>query len=174
MKFDGSVCLSVLAYCVFALMVFGDMLEPIGFMTIWSDRLSIPYWRVAVVCSFVIAAVLFFVASQLRLKLPYRVLIFVVVGISLSVLSVGMYVDRIRHEKILEFNADVAIENSFFRSIREAPTEFQFFLHAAALKNCTPYAWSYRLMEFYELKPNVAINVLPDEWLKRCGIRRSE
>ena len=174
MKFAVSVGLSILVYCVFAFMMFGDILEPIGFMTMWSDRLSIPYWRVAVAGSFAIAAMFFFAASRLRVKLPYRVLIFAVVGVSLSVFTVGMYVDRKRHQKIVEFNADIAIEHSFFRSIREAPAEFQFYLHAAALKNCIPYAWSYRLMGFYELEPNVAINVLPDEWLERCSIQRSE
>lgn len=172
MKFERSVRLSIVAYCTFAYMVFGDIGEPIGFATMWYDRLGAPYWRALVAGSFTIAAVFFLVTSKMGLKLPYKILIFAVIGVYLSVLSVGMYVDRLRNEKIEAFNADVFFENSFFRSIQEAPVEWQFFLHAAALKNCTPYAWSYRLMDFYELKPNVAINVLPAEWLERCNIRR--
>ncbi|HEV7319413.1 MAG TPA: hypothetical protein VGO04_12490 [Ensifer sp.] len=172
MKLKRSVWLSILAYCAFAYMVFGDIGEPIGFATMWSDRLGTAYWRVLVASSFTIAAVVFLIASRMGLNLPYRILIFAVTGVYMSVLSVGMYVDRLRHEKIDAFNADVFFENSFLRSIQEAPVEWQYFLHAAALKNCTPYAWSYRLMDFYELKPNVAINVLPAEWLERCNIRR--
>lgn len=173
MKFKSPVWLSIVAYGAFAYWVFGDIAEPIGFMTMWSDRLSAPYWKALVAGSFTVAAILFLSASKLGLILPYRVLLFAIAGVYLSVLSVGTYVDRLRHEKIVAFNADIVLENSFTRSVQEAPVEWQFFLHAAALKNCTPYAWSYRLMEFYELKPNVAINVLPDEWLKRCDIRRS-
>jgi hypothetical protein len=41
------------------------------------------------------------------------------------------------------------------------------------LKDCVPYAWSYRLMEFYQLPSDVAVNVLPQDWLERCSIQRT-
>jgi hypothetical protein len=172
-NFNTFVALSFIAYFVFAYTLFGDILAPLGLMTLWHDRLGAPYWKAIIAGCFLIAAMCFFVASRLRFALPFRILIFAIVGVSLSVFSVGTYADRVRHQKIVEFNADISFENSFFRSIREAPDEFQFYLHAAALKNCRPYAWSYREMAFYELKPDVAVNVLPDEWVKRCSIHRS-
>ncbi|EJJ27637.1 hypothetical protein [Rhizobium sp. CF142] len=173
MKFDIHVALSFIAYFFFALILFDDILAPLGFMTVRYDGLNLPYWKTIVAGCFFIAAMCFLAASWPPFKLPYKILISAIVGVSLSVFSVGKYADRVRHQKIVEFNADVAFENSFFRSLKEAPVEFQFYLHAAALKNCTPYAWSYRLMAFYELEPDVAVNVLPDEWVKRCSIHRS-
>lgn len=95
-----------------------------------------------------------------------------VLALVLPTLLIGAYADWKRHELIRQFNADHLIEHSFFCSIREAPANFvQYYLHAAALKNCVPYAWSYRDMAFYQLPPGVAINVLPQEWLEMCGKR---
>ena len=90
-----------------------------------------------------------------------------------SIVSVGLYTDRKRHERTTAFAADAIVDHSFFRSIREAPRENQFYLHAAALKECVPYAWSYRRMDFYELEANTAVNVLPHDWLARCKINRT-
>lgn len=153
-------------------LAFGDVLAPLLLMTIWSDRLGAPYWKIAVPGSFAIAAFVLS-ASSSHIRSPYRLPVFVVAGLLLSVISVGLYADWIRRERIIEFNADVAIQHTFFRSIREAPREFQFFLHSAALKGCVPYAWSYRLMEFYQLPSDVAVNVLPQDWLECCSIQRT-
>ena len=90
-----------------------------------------------------------------------------------SVVGIGLYADHVRATRTTEFAADVSVGHSFFRSIRVAPSEFQFDLHAAALKRCKPYGWSYRTMDFYELPPNVAVNVLPAEWVNRCHMHRS-
>jgi hypothetical protein len=85
----------------------------------------------------------------------------------------GVYVDNVRHNHMIEFAADDYFEHSIFRSILEAPREYQFYLHAAAIKKCVPYAWGYGAMGFYRLPPNVAVNVLPDKWLRRCSIHRT-
>jgi len=91
----------------------------------------------------------------------------------LSVGLVGAYAEYLRRVRVLEFAPDSYVEKPFFRSLQEVPNDFQFFLHAAALKHCKPYAWSYREMDFYELPPDAAVNVLPAEWIKRCAIKRS-
>jgi hypothetical protein len=91
-------------------------------------------------------------------------------GPFLPTFFVGIYGDFLRHGAVLAFGADEVEEHSFFRSLREAPQDFQFFLHTAALKNCTPYAWSYRTMAYYRLGPSVAGNVVPRQWIARCSI----
>ncbi len=91
----------------------------------------------------------------------------------LTVSSVGLYADWQRRAAISTFNPDREIQHSFFRSIREVPREFQFRVHAAALKGCIPYIWSYRSMRLVQLDPDVAPNVLPFEWITRCDLQRT-
>lgn len=102
------------------------------------------------------------------LRLP----MFVALAIVLPTIVVGLYADSERRRGVRAFGADQVEENTFFASIREAPQEYQFFLHTAALKDCAPYAWSYRTQSFYKLPPNVAVNVLPQRWIAKCGITR--
>jgi hypothetical protein len=49
---------------------------------------------------------------------------------------------------VRQFRADQWVERSIFQSIREGISEFQFHLHAAAIRDCVRYAWSYRTMSF--------------------------
>jgi hypothetical protein len=71
-------------------------------------------------------------------------------------------------------DADHVEDRWFFASLHNAPTKYQFFLHATALKNCIPYAWSYRKLAFYVVPPNAAVNVLPHDWIIQCGIIRTQ
>lgn len=173
MKIFVSLGLTILAYCAVALLTFGDVLSPIGFMMILPDRLGAPHWKIAVAASFVVAAIALLIRPRLVLKSLYRLPLFVAIAMIFSVTSVGIYSDWLRQQKIVEFNADAVSQYSFFRSIREVPRDFQFFLHTAALKDCVPYAWSYREMDFYQLKPDTAVNVLPRQWVEQCDIKRS-
>lgn len=74
--------------------------------------------------------------------------------------------------EIKRLNPDKVFQNSFRQSVRQTPREFQFFLHAGAMKDCKAYGWSYSEMRFYELRSSVAPNVLPIEWIKACNIKR--
>jgi phosphate/sulfate permease len=99
--------------------------------------------------------------------------IFLVVTALISfVLFAAALAENKRHKVYKSFGPGEIISNSFFRSLRETPKEYQFYLHAAALKDCKPYAWSYSEMEFYLLPDSVAPNVLPSDWVKRCNIKR--
>jgi hypothetical protein len=98
---------------------------------------------------------------------------FTLISVSLSGLFVGTYAEHRRDIVVEAFAPDEQLPASFFTSLRNAPREFQFFLHGPALKNCQPYAWSYRTMSFYELPPNVAANVLPKIWIEKCNIQRT-
>ncbi len=166
--------LAALAYGVVTVALFGDPAQPIGLATFWSDRLGIPYWRqVAAICV-AISALVFALPRKGKIFDLLRWPIFTVLAVILPTLSVGIYADRIRHQGILVLVPDSVDENSFFKSIRKAPADFQSFLHTAAIKDCKPYAWSYRRLAFYEVPPNVAVNVLPLAWINRCGIVRSD
>lgn len=163
-----------MTYCLVALIAFGDIFAPAAFATFWSDRLGVPAWRViALVCTFLSAGIFLFPKRWLP-SVSVRLSIFVSLAMTTSIGTVGVYSDQLRRDRIAVFAADEIIEHSFFRSIREAPREFQSYLHSAALKDCIPYAWSYRSMAFYRIPPNVAVNVLPGSWLTRCSIRRTK
>lgn len=165
-----TVALTILAYCAVALLAFGDVIAPLSLLFMWPDRLGAPLWLLIALGSVLLAAAIFMVPRRWSVSLTYKIPAFVALAMAIATTSVGIYANTLRQERILAFKADASIDHSFFRSIREAPREFQFYLHAAALKDCVPYAWSYRTMDFYELPTGVAVNVLPAEWLKHCSI----
>jgi hypothetical protein len=168
----ASLGLGILAYCTAATLWCGDPIMPLAQLILFPDHLGIDYWGLAIIASAIIAWQL---VSLGKVKIAQILLfpIFVVAWMSLSVLSVGLYADWIRRERIAEFKPDLEIQHSFFRSIREAPREPQPFLHAVVLKKCQPYIWSYRAMKLFPLGPNVAVNVLPGSWIRQCGIKRT-
>lgn len=174
MIFIASVGYSILAYCIMALLIFGDLLSPLGFTTVFSNRLGAPFWQILVFAS-AVAAILCAPIAQRRLGLgtQYRASTFICLWMCMSVLSVGIYAELSRYRKMRELTPDQYSWHSFFRSIREVPRDYQFFYHAVAIKDCRPYAWSYREMAFYELNPNVAINLLPSDWTQKCALERT-
>jgi hypothetical protein len=166
--------LSILAYAVVSFLLFGNILMPAFFMTMHRDHLGAPYWWLLVAASAALAGYSAgFLSRRFEMAPNYDIPVFIVLWMVFSVVSVGIYADWIRRERLRDLNPDTSVQHSFFRSIREVPRDFQFFFHTAALKDCKPYAWSYGQMVFYELRPNVAINVLPAEWIKRCNIVRT-
>lgn len=165
--------LTALAYIVVTVVLFGDPFQPIALATFWSGRLGAPYWQGIAIISFAAAGLIFMRPARDAIPALLRPAIFLILAVLLPTMTVGLYADGIRHREVLAFEPDEVEEHSFFRSIREAPADFQFFLHTAALKGCTPYAWSYRKIAFYVLPPNIAVNVLPQQWIKRCGIVRN-
>lgn len=160
-----SVGLALIAYVLTALLLFGDILKPLAFATIWQDRLGAPVWQIFVLISLGLAAITF------RLPTNYTTLkpsIFVASSLMLSTILITTYADILRRMAFDKFHADAQFQHSFLQSIRQAPKEFQFYLHGAALKDCAVYAWSYRDMGFYNLKPDVVNNVVPGSWRARC------
>jgi hypothetical protein len=164
-----SAILTFITYVIIAIASFGNPLSPI-LAIFWRERLGAPLWPLLVLVSFIVAAFAFLIPARQRLL---RGPTFVAVAMLGSLLSVGAYADRLRSQAVMAFGPDRVIEHSFLTSLREAPREFQFFLHVAAMKNCVPYAWSYREMDFYRLPDKAVQNVLPAKWLIQCGIQRS-
>ena len=164
-----NLCLSVLAYCLIAFVFFGDLIKPVGLLTFWSGRLATP-WPVFVIGSGAIAALVFLIPPRMTWIASVKPPLFVTVWMALSIVLTGLHADHARQQRLAAFGADAVFQHSFFRSLREAPRDFQDYLHAGALKDCTPYAWSYRSMATYRLPPAAAINVLPRAWIQRCAI----
>lgn len=160
------------AYGLTATLLFGDPLKPLFLATAWSDRLGLPLWQAGLLVSAWAAAQIFRQPAKSYVAALYRPAVFAASFVVLSVLLLGTTAELYRRLAIGAFGGDRVIQHSFFRSIREAPRDFQFFLHAAVLKDCVPYAWSYRTMALYSLRPNVAVNVLPSDWIAACGIER--
>jgi hypothetical protein len=152
-------------YVAITVIFFGGLLQPIFLATVWSDRLAAPYWGWIVFACFAIGTASFFLSSQLA---SFRGPVFVSIGLLGSLFSVGAYADHFTWKALQDFGADRRIRHSLINSVRHAPDEFQIFLHAAALKRCVPFAWSYRSLSFYQIPPDAAINVLPQSWLAAC------
>jgi len=163
----------VLAYIFTSALLYGGPFQALGLLTFWRDRLGVAYWPVLILVAMVFA--IFATKSAVRSGMPHFLAPAVFISISMicSALLVGGYAENQRGRVVESFEPDVELRSSVFSSFRNAPREFQLFLHGAALKNCKPYAWSYRLMEFYELPPDVAANVLPSSWIEECKIRRT-
>ncbi|KFC74585.1 hypothetical protein FG93_01171 [Bosea sp. LC85] len=172
MKTFATISIALGSYLLVSGLLFGET-SPLLFAFFFpSSRLGLPYWKEF--ATFLVAIVGLSLLNPLRrysLPIIFRLPIFVALSLLLPTLFIGAYADWERSKLIHQFKADHLDDHSFFRSIREAPAGAQFYLHAAALKGCVPYAWSYREMAFYKLRPNVAINVLPRGWREMCGIR---
>lgn len=100
-----------------------------------------------------------------------------VLGLNISIFGAiligGVIATTWRSIEVKRFNPDQYIAAPFVMSIQETPKDFQFFLHAAALKNCKPYIWSYSRMQFVPVRANIAVNILPNDWLRECQIERT-
>lgn len=164
----------VVAYSASAIVWFGGFLRPIGFLTLWNDRLAVDNWTVVVLAGIGFGLGLALLGLRFSLKLRYAPAVFIACAMTCSTIALGIYTENTRSREIEKFSPDLEMRASFFRSLRASPRDFQFFLHGAALKDCVPYAWSYRTMSFYELSQNVAVNVLPAAWLEDCDIVRTQ
>ncbi|TIX48912.1 hypothetical protein [Alteraurantiacibacter aquimixticola] len=159
----GSLGLSAIAFLLVATVLFGSPFKPLLLASYGTPRLGAPYWPAIALGGLALAAAAFARWSQWKLPL------FAALALAIPTLLVGLYADHLRAQAFAEFEADQELQHSFFRSIREAPKEFQLYFHGAAMKDCMPYGWSYRDMGFYPLPPQVAANVLPRDWLEECG-----
>ena len=159
-------------YVLVTAALFGDPLQPLALALLSYDRLGLPNWGSLAILSGTIPTLIFAIPLRESTARALRPAVFVILAIAIPTVAIGLYADSERRRGIIAFGADEVEESSFLRSVREVPKDFQFFLHAAALKDCIPYAWSYRTLSFYRLPENVAINVLPERWLKKCGIVR--
>lgn len=164
---------AVFTYTFMALIFFGGMLRPIGFATFWSDRLALTNWPLIVAFGTFLGLGFTAFLTVWGLKRRFALALFIVCAMSFSTIGLGCFVEFQRSEEIEKFAPDVLMRKSFFHSLRNAPRDLQFTLHAAALKDCVPYAWSYREMSFYVLPPNVVTNVLPHNWVQECNLGSS-
>lgn len=161
-----TAALGALTYVAIAEVTFGGVLKPLEFATRWSDRLGAPHWLWIVLACFAVATCSYFIPARFSIV---RGPVFVAVGLGGSLILVGAYADHLRIEATREFSPSQQFQHSFFESIRNAPEEYQFFLHAGVMKNCIPYAWSYRTMNFYRIPQSAAPNVMPITWLAACS-----
>ncbi|MBB6485527.1 hypothetical protein [Rhizobium lusitanum] len=168
-----SLVLSIIVYCVISLLIFGNIYTFIALSLTFADRLGIPFEGIVLTATVAFATLITSRTFMPWLGAVFRPPVFLAVGMLLGVFSVGTYADWKRREAIFEFQPDLELQHSFFDSIREVPREFQFYVHSAALRHCVPYIWSYSRMALVELKPDVAVNVLPADWIEKCGIKRT-
>ncbi|MEM6638128.1 MAG: hypothetical protein AAF667_19840 [Pseudomonadota bacterium] len=173
MNFLQGALLSFAAYFFLAIVLFGGLLRSIGFLTFWNDRLGIPNWHIFIALGVGVGIGIALLSWRTGLKPYFTPAIFVVTAIVCTTVSLASYLEARRSKEIKRFEPDRAIRASFFSSLRNAPADFQLFLHGAALKDCIPFGWSYRTMTFYELPSNVAVNVLPPAWVDECQIKRT-
>lgn len=164
---------AVLAYCLASTVLFGGPFQALALCTIWSDRLGLAYWPALVFCAMLLALILTKLSARSGMPRAMLPAFFIVISMGFSAVLVGSYATVQRARIVEKFNPDLEIRSSVFASFRNAPRDFQFFLHGAALKDCNAYGWSYREMGFYKLSPNVAVNVLPQNWIEQCSLRRT-
>lgn len=173
MTFLKAGLFGMLAFGFTSVPLYGGPFQALGLLTFWRDRLGLAYWPALILGAMVLAIVATKFVARFGIPRFLFPAIFISISMSFSALLVGSYAENKRGSIVEKFEPDVEIRSSIFASFRNAPREFQFFLHGAALKHCKPYAWSYRLMAFYELPPNVAVNVLPTSWVEECKIQRT-
>lgn len=154
-------------WLVLATILYGSPWQPLALIVLWPERLGAPYWPAIGFAATVLAGVVFLLPARLAFWKPA---LFVAAALVGATVSIGVYADQLRAEAFTRAEADKAMQHSFFRSLREAPREHQFYLHGAIMRNCVPFGWSYREMGFYRLPDGIARNVLPPDWRKECDV----
>ncbi|WP_120500576.1 hypothetical protein [Roseovarius sp. EL26] len=158
-----------------SIIVFGGFGRFLAFGLFWGNRLGAPYWFVLAIFSLVISYLIVYLIVLRLPKAEYgecaQRSISISIFVILPVAFVGIYAEVLRRQAIAEFEPDRVFQNLFWVSLHNAPRDWQFYLHAGAMKDCVPYAWSYRAMGMYELKESVMFNVLPSKWFDECGIK---
>lgn len=161
--------LTVLVVGVISFVLFGNPLAPIGFLLFMPfDGLAAPHWPWLLVVGGALAGAISFALGRFFGARRYVLPLFASLWLVLSVGLVGLYAEHLRDIKVAEFHPDIYIENSFLRSLRNAPAEFQYFAHAVAFKDCKLYAWSYREMAFYQVPESVGFDDPPYVRPKTC------
>jgi hypothetical protein len=155
------------AYIIASRILFDGWLKPIVILTSWRDRVAFEYWSTPLLIGLLIGATTARLAARTPLALAAPA-IFIAASMTTTVALTARSVEKERDKVIAQFQPDRLEKNSFWQTLREAPADFQFFLHAAAMKQCVPYAWSYRQMNFYKLNEYTAPNVIPAKWLEEC------
>lgn len=154
------------------LLAFGVFFYAVGLVGL--RDLGAPGWQIfpaaGALLGFVVAAFLVYLDKATRLGATAAGLW---IAIFTGTAGTAVYADHLRRMAFDDLHPDIEVQNSFLASIFQAPRELQFFLHGAAMKDCTPMAWSYADMDFYRLPDNAAVNVLPVEWVEACDISRS-
>ena len=106
--------LTILAYCLTAVVVFGDIFKPVAFLLLWPNRLGLAHWRFLALGSVMLSACIFFIPNGRYFTLSYKLPFFIALAMAISTASVGHYADRIRQARTAPFEADASIEHSFF------------------------------------------------------------
>lgn len=148
--------------------LFGEPDKPLTLLIFGYYRLDVQYWSEPLLAGWAIGAL----SAGMLARTILAPAVFVAASLCACVVLTAARVDTDRAQAIAKFGPDRLTQNSFLLSLREPRRGAQLYLHAAALKRCVPYAWSYRVMGFYPLPPNVAVNVLPSAWIGECQIVR--
>jgi hypothetical protein len=171
--FGDQIGAALAAYLITTFILFGGPVQPIN-LVILHDRLSYLVWIGPLLAAILVG---WLAARYIRLNVAAFIVGFLVTLVSLT----GIVVDSAKLIETRRLAPDRAESAYFIESLHNsgpstdagldglwAPKKFQTFLHAAILKDCRAYAWSHRSMGYYELKPDVAQNVLPVDWLQQC------
>ncbi len=98
--------LAVIALLITGWVLFGDILGPLYFIFILSDRLGAPLWQMAAAFGVAAASLVFFPPLKSYIRPLLRPAAFVASSLILAVFLVGTYVDVLRR---IEVNAFAAV-----------------------------------------------------------------
>lgn len=159
-----------------AAIIFANPLRPLYFFLtlVFVEELPLPDWILisSIMAGIAVGAVTAFGSRPIRERNASYLsstTVFVSVFMATSAVSAAMITTHEREQAVRIFKADQVELRSFWKSLRRDSENFAY-AHAVAIKDCNPYIWSYRTMEFHSLNQNIAKNVLPNEWVRQCKI----
>lgn len=162
-----------LAYFVCSFLLCGDMLSTLANAPIMARAGSRDFWNVFFLGSFALALIVSLPWLTPFIWPEFRPALFMTIWMLASATSAGIYGTAKLNEAIASLHPDKVFKNSFFQSLHQVPREFSTYAHAGAMKDCRPYYWSYTWLKFIPLNTDSAVNVLPQDWLDECNIKRA-
>jgi len=163
-------------YLAVSFLVFGHGFMALYLLLLEFDLLPKSIWIPSLTTGAVLAGLFCFGIYRIRKSALVLIpSIFLVLFVLITLTLLSNVTTKIQNDKIKTLQPDLIKVSSFLSSM---PRGMEFFgrrgrPHVAALKDCKPYYWSCRDMEFYKLSPNIAVNVFPVGWVIDCNIRRT-
>ena len=167
-----SVAIGLIVFVLLSHLLFGNAWLPIaGGLWFLNDPSSAPLTTriaIAILVGFIAAYALVFLGLMRGLKWVFSAPAFIAIFVIVTWGTLSIELESSRVKALLMFRADKSVQHTVFWSYRQAMKSFKIEPHAATMKDCQIYIWSYKQMAFQEIGPNTAKNITPQKWRELC------
>ena len=167
----ASIAAAIIIFFLLSAGLFRNTFLPaLGFLWLMSndESLAKAYASLATILGITAAYISVKLARRRGMNWKFSAPAFVSIFVIVTWLMLTVSLEVARRVAIAKFDADASSQHSVLWSYHRALEPFKTHPHAAALKDCRIYIWSYKSMSFIELSPDAYKRAAPNAWVKSC------